>query len=171
VDFVRPSTIWTLPTLAVVLAIAAMVFAGCSGSSPRELRTPGQSAGFVAEVASGEPSGDWTLSSDASQQAVQAWAARTRIEDLGRKLRSATPLLSPEGQELTWTCLIAHELVNLGIVGGITSFNNDDVEIVTKQALQGGVEPDHINPVIQDTKTIPFRDLALTTAVVCGPLS
>ena len=40
----------------------------------------------VAEVASGEPYGDWSPASDASQQAVRAWAARTEIEDLGHKL-------------------------------------------------------------------------------------
>ena len=93
------------------------------------------------------------------------------IEDLGGKLRNATPLLSPNGQELTWTCVIAHELVNLGIVGAITSFNNDDVEIVTKQALKAGIEPPHVKALIHDAKTIPFRDLALATSVACGPLS
>jgi hypothetical protein len=166
-----PSTIWKLRTLTVVLATAAMTLAGCSGSSSRELRTPAQAAGFVAEVASGGPYGDWSLASDASQQAVQAWAARTRIDDLGRKLRSATPLLSPAGQELTWTCVMAHELIGLGTVGGITSFNNDDVGIVTKQALQSGVEQNHIPAMIHDASTVPFRDLALATSVVCGPPS
>lgn len=156
--------------MAVVLATAATI-AGCSGSSSRELRTPAQSAGFVAEVASGEPYGDWNLASDASQQAVQAWAARTRIEDLGRKLRSATPLLSPKSEELTWTCVMAHELISLGTVGGITSFNENDVGIVTRQALQGGVQQNQIPAMIHDASTVPFRDLALATSVVCGPSS
>jgi hypothetical protein len=171
VDFVRSSTIWKLRTLAVVLATAATMLAGCSDSSSRQLRTPAQSAGFVAEVASGEPYGDWSLASDASQQAARAWAARTRIADLGRKLRSATPLLSPTYQELTWTCVMAHELISLGTVGGITSFNHDDVEIVTKQALQSGVEQNRIPAMIHDASTVPFRDLALATSVVCGPSS
>ena len=157
--------------MAIVLTVAATTFAGCSGSSPRELSTPGQSKGFVAEVASGESYGDWDLASDASRQAVQAWAARSQIEDLGRKLRSATPSPSSSNEELTWTCAMAHELVNLGIVGGVTSFDHDDVEIVTRQALQNGVAQNHITAMIHDADTIPFRDLALATSVVCGPLS
>jgi hypothetical protein len=169
VDFVRPSTIWTVRALAVVLATAATALAGCSGSSSRELRTTGQSAAFVAEVASGEPYSDWHLASDASRQAVQAWAARTRLGDLGRNLRSARPLVSPSDQEFTWTCVMAHELVGLGTVGGVTSFNEDDVGVVTKQALQSGVAQNQITAMIHDADTIPFRDLAFATSLVCGP--
>lgn len=167
-DFTRPSTTCKSCALAILLAVAATTFAGCSGSSLRELRTPGQSAGFIAEVASGEPYGDWNLASDAPQQIVRTWAARSEIDDLGRKLRSATPLLSSNGQELTWTCIMAHELVNLGSVGGITSFDDNDVGIVTRQALQSGVGQNHIAAMIHDASTIPFRDLALATSVVCG---
>lgn len=168
-DFVRPSTIWTVRALAVVFATAATALAGCSGSSSRELRTSGQSAGFVAEMASGEPYSDWHLASDASRQAVQAWAARTMLGDLGHRLRSARPLLRFGGQELTWTCVMAHELIGLGTVGGVTSFDKDDVGIVTRQARQSGVAQNHITAMIHDADTIPFRDLAFATSLVCGP--
>ncbi len=124
---------------------------------------------FVAEVASGEPYGDWHLASDASRQAVQAWAARTSLGDLGRRLRSARPLVSPSDQEFTWTCVMAHELVGLGTVGGVTSFDEDDAKIVTKQALQSGVAQSQITAMVHDAETVPFRDLAFATSLVCGP--
>lgn len=162
------STIWTLRAPAAALAIATTL-AGCSDSS-KELRTQGQVAGFVAEVALGEPYGDWKLASDAPRQAVQTWAARVRIDDLGHRLRSSSRL--PEegsGQEPSWTCAMARQLVSLGAVGSVTSFDQNDVEIVTRDALRAGVKQDLIPPMIHDASTVPFRDLAIATAVACGP--
>jgi hypothetical protein len=167
-DFIRPS-ILTPRTLAVPLAIVASTLAGCSGSSSRELRTPGQSEGFVAEAASGEPYSDWNLTSNASLQATQAWAARAKIEDLGHKLRSALPLLPSSGPEPTWTCVMAHELVNLGTAGGTPHFEEDDVKIVIRNAREKGIAQNQITAMIHDASTIPFRDLAVATSVVCGP--
>jgi hypothetical protein len=155
-----------------VLAVATTL-AGCSSSSEKlrtaaqELRTPGQSMGFVAEVASGEPYGDWQLASNASQQAAQAWAARTTIGDLGNKLRGAA-FLSPHGNA-SWRCEMARNLVSLGAVGEITSFNSDDVGVVTGDAMRLGVKQGEISAMIHDASTVPFRDLAIATAVACGP--
>ncbi|MGC2372460.1 MAG: hypothetical protein WA484_01175 [Solirubrobacteraceae bacterium] len=157
-DFARLSSIWTLSALAVALAVATAL-AGCSSSS-RELRTPGQSAGFVTEVASGEPYGDWHLASHASPQAAQAWAARARIGDLGRRLR---------GEEASWMCEMGQKLVTLGTVGAVTSFDSNDIEIVTKQGLQAGAKPNNISAMMHDASTIPFRDMTLATVAVCGP--
>lgn len=157
-DFARPSPAWTPAILTIVLAATAAL-AGCSNSSS-ELRTPGQAAGFVAEVASGEPSGDWHLASGASQQATQAWAARATIGDLGRRLR---------GEEASWTCEMARKLVALGSVGGTAFFDTNDVNIVTDEALRVGARPDRISAMTHDARIVPFRDLALATAVVCGP--
>jgi hypothetical protein len=167
VDFLQPTAVWTLRALAAALAIAALT--GCSGSS-KELRTPAQAAGFVAEVAAGGPYDDWKLAGGASRQAVQAWAARARIGDLGRRLRDAA-VLPPgyNGYNASWTCEMARNLVGLGSVGGVTSFDGNDVGIVTRNALQEGVKRDQIPAMIHDAVTVPFRDLAIATAVVCGP--
>jgi hypothetical protein len=157
-DLARYSKRLGLRTAAVALTLVTAL-AGCSGSS-RELRTPGQAAGFVAAVALGEPPDGWHLASHASRQAAQAWAARSAIADLGRRLR---------GEEAPWTCEAAHKLVALGTVGGITSFNANDVGITTGEALQVGAKPDRIAALMHDARTIPFRDLALLAVATCGP--
>lgn len=64
---------------------------------------------------------------------------------------------------------MAHELVGLGTVGGVTSFDEDDAKIVTKQALQSGVAQSQITAMVHDAETVPFRDLAFATSLVCGP--
>ncbi|MGA9285508.1 MAG: hypothetical protein WBV85_08695 [Solirubrobacteraceae bacterium] len=167
-DFLLLSRIGRPRVLTVTLA-AVVILSGCSGSS-RELRTSGQSAGFVAEAASGEPLDDWNLTSNASQPAVQAWAARAKIGDLGQKLRNASHLAEEGGrEEASWTCTMARKLVGLGAVGSITSFDQNDVEIVSREALGYGVKQDLISAMIHDARGIPFRDFAIATAVVCGP--
>jgi hypothetical protein len=167
-DFVHLRSTWTLRSLVGALAIATTL-AGCSNSS-KELRTPGQAAGFVVEVASGEPYDDWTLASDASRQAVQAWKARVQIGELGNKLRDAPPM-GPGAvvRGANWTCAMTSHLVSLGTAGGITSFNTDDVEIATNEALTENIKPGPISAMIHIAETVPFRDLALATALVCGP--
>jgi hypothetical protein len=121
-------------------------------------------------VAAGERYGDWKLASNPSRQAVDAWAARATIAELGRKLRDA-PLPPAEGgrQEPGWTCAMAYKLVSLGAVGSVTSFNNDDIGYVTKDALQAGIKQGQISAMIHDASTVPFRDFAVATAAVCGP--
>jgi hypothetical protein len=153
-----------LTLMAAAVTVAAL--SGCSNSS-RELRTPAQAAGFIAEVAAGEPYDGWQLAGGASTQAAQAWAARVRLADLGHRLRSAAR--GPASGEPTWTCEMARQLVSLGAVGGVTSFDITDVEIVTKEATQMGHKHADIAAMLHDASTIPFRDLAMATAVACGP--
>ncbi len=64
---------------------------------------------------------------------------------------------------------MAHELIGLGTAGGSTTFDEDDAKIVTRQALQSGVAQSQITAMIHDADTIPFRDLAFATSLVCGP--
>ena len=64
---------------------------------------------------------------------------------------------------------MAYKLVSLSAVGSVTSFNNDDIGYVTKEALQAGIKQNQISTMIHDASTIPFRDLALATTAVCGP--
>jgi hypothetical protein len=146
----------------LTVALAATAFAGCSSapSHSGELRAPGQAAGFVAELAWGEPSSGWQLASHASQQAVEAWKDRDAMGDLGRRLRS---------EDASWACELAQKLVSLGAVGAITSFDENDVSIVTNEALKAGAKPDRISATIHDASTVPFRDLALVTVTICGP--
>jgi hypothetical protein len=164
VDFPPRSTRALGVTVTLALATA---LAGCSSSS-WELRTPAQAAGFVSEVASGEPYGDWRLAGDATQQADQAWAARATVAELGRNLRSGPYVSIPGGA--SWSCEMARNLVSLGAVAAVTSFNSDDVGIVTRKAQALGVDNRRIWAMIHDASTVPFRDLAIATAVVCGPM-
>ncbi|HEX4115290.1 MAG TPA: hypothetical protein VHY18_05395 [Solirubrobacteraceae bacterium] len=152
--------------LVVFTAIAIASLCGCSNSS-RELRTPAEADGFVAEVASGEPYGEWKLANGASLQAAQAWAARATIGDLGRRLQNAAKLETPGNA--TWTCEMARNLVGLGAVSEVTSFDSFDVEAVTREAVKLGYKRDEIAAMTHDASTVPFRDLAIATAVVCGP--
>jgi hypothetical protein len=150
----------------IAAALSTGALTGCSSSS-KELRTTAQAAAFVSAVTSGEPYGDWKLASGASRQA-QAWAARATLGDLGRKLRSGPPDPSTAG-DASWTCEMARKLVSLGAVGEVSSFNSDDVGIVTRDAQQLGIKQSQISTMVHDASTVPFRDLAIATAVVCGP--
>jgi hypothetical protein len=152
--------------LAAFTAAAIATLSGCSSSS-QELRTPADAAGFVAEVASGEPYGEWKLANNASPQAAQAWAARATIGDLGRRLQNAAK--DETAGDPTWTCEMARNLVSLGAVSEVTSFDGVDVGIVRREASQLGYKQDEIAAMIHDASTVPFRDLAIATAVVCGP--
>ncbi len=152
--------------LAAFTAAAIATLSSCSNSS-RELRTQADAAGFVAEVASGGPYGEWKLANGASPQADQAWAARATIGDLGRRLQNAAK--DETAGNPTWTCEMARNLVSLGAVSEVTSFDGVDVGIVTSEAGKLGYKQDEIAAMIHDASTVPFRDLAIATAVVCGP--
>ena len=152
--------------LLLLTTFAVTAMCGCSGSA-KELNTSGQAAGFVAEVASGQAAGEWSLASGASREVAQAWSARASIQDLGRRLRTAAKLPLRDGA--TWTCEMARQLVSLGAVGSVTSYDITDIEIVTREATQLGYKHKEIAAMLHDTGTIPFRDLAIATAVACGP--
>jgi hypothetical protein len=163
VGFTRPLT---RLLLAAFTAVTIASLCGCSSSS-QELRTPADADGFVAEVAAGEPYGEWKLANGASPQAAQAWAARATIGDLGRRLRNAAKVEATGNA--TWTCEMARNLVGLGAVSEVTSFDSFDAGAVSKEASQLGYKPAEIAAMIHDASTVPFRDMAIATAVVCGP--
>ena len=140
---------------ALIATVLAGACGGCSGG--RELRTPGQAAGFVVEVAGGESPGDWKLASNPSAEAAQAWADRVTIGDLGRRLRS-------EGS--SWTCEFAHKAVGLGSIG---YFDENDSGIVTREATGMGVGSNRISPTLRDIVTLRFREFVLITTSFCGP--
>ncbi len=143
-----------IAAVALALLFAASA-AGCS--TARELRTSGQAAGFVVEVAGGEPPADWKLASDPTAKAVQAWNDAPIISDMGRRLRS-------EGS--AWACEFAHKSVGLGSIG---YFDENDSPIVTKEAAAKGVKPSLIAALLRDVVTLHYREFVLLTTSICGP--
>jgi hypothetical protein len=139
----------------LTLTLLAAAFGGCSEG--RELRTSGQAAGFVVEVAGGESPADWKLASKPAAKAAQAWADASVISDLGRRLRS-------EGS--SWTCEFAHKSVGLGSIG---YFDENDSPIVTREAAALGVRSDLISAMLHDVVTLHFREFVLVTTSICGP--
>jgi hypothetical protein len=140
---------WLLPLAA------ATALAGCSQS--RELQTQGQTAGFVVQVAGGESPTNWKLASTPSAEAARAWASRSTIADLGRRLRS-------EGS--AWACEFAHKSVGLGSIG---YFNENDSGIVSRQAAEIGVDHRKITQTLHDIVALHFRELVLAVTSICGP--
>ena len=141
--------------MALTLTLLPAALGGCSEG--RELRTSGQAAGFVVEVAGGESPADWKLASKPTAKATQAWADASVIGDLGRRLRS-------EGS--SWTCDFAHKSVGLGSIG---YFDENDSPIVTKEAAALGVRSDLISAMLHDVVTLHFREFVLVTTSICGP--
>lgn len=140
---------------ALTLALLAAALGGCSEG--RELRTSGQAAGFVVEVAGGESPSDWKLSSKPTAKAAEAWADASVISELGDRLRS-------EGS--AWACEFAHKSVGLGSIG---YFDENDPPIVTREAAAVGVRSDLIAALLHDVVTLHFRELVLATTSICGP--
>jgi hypothetical protein len=140
---------WLLPLAA------ATALAGCSQS--RELQTQGQTAGFVVQVAGGESPTSWKLASTPSTEAAQAWANRSTIADLGRRLRS-------EGS--TWACEFTHKSVGVGSLG---DFDEEDSGIVSRQAAAMGVGHQKIAQTLHDIVALHFRELVLVATSICGP--
>jgi hypothetical protein len=139
----------------LTLTLLPAALGGCSEG--RELRTSGQAAGFVVEVAGGESPADWKLASKPTAKAAQAWADASVISDLGRRLRS-------EGS--SWTCEFAHKSVGLGSIG---YFDETDSPIVTKEAAALGVKSDLISAMLHDVVTLHYREFVLVTTSICGP--
>jgi hypothetical protein len=135
--------------------LLAAAFGGCSEG--RELRTPGQAAGFVVEVAGGESPGNWKLASKPAAEAAQAWSDRAAVDDLGHRLRS-------EGS--SWACEFAHKSVSLGSIG---YFNENDSRIETMEATGLGVRSDRISATLHDIVTMPYQEFVLVTTSICGP--
>jgi hypothetical protein len=143
------------PLLPVIALLATTALAGCSGG--RELRTPGQAAGFVVEVAGGESPGDWKLASKASAEASQAWADRQTLADFGRRLRS---------ESSSWACEFAHKSVGLGSIG---YFDENDSGIVSREAAGEGIASARITALLHDVVALRYRELVLATTSICGP--
>ncbi len=139
----------------MTLTLLATVFGGCSES--RELRTSGQAAGFVVEVAGGESPADWQLASKPTAKAVQAWGDASVISDLGRRLR---------GEGSSWACEFALKSVGLGSIG---YFDETDPPIVTREAAAKGVRSDLISALLHDVVTLHYREFVLVTTSICGP--
>ena len=139
----------------LTLALAATLISGCSGS--RQLQTPGQSAEFAIEVADGESPDNWTLASQPSHEAAQAWADRKTIVDLGRRLNR-------EGS--SWACETARKSVGLAALG---YFDHNDYVVLTKNATEENVPPNRIATLLHDITTLHYRELVLVTTSVCGP--
>lgn len=139
----------------MTLTLLPAALGGCSEG--RELRTPGQAAGFVVDVAGGESPADWKLASDPTAKATQAWGDASIISDLGRRLRS-------EGS--SWTCEFAHKSVGLGSIG---YFDETDSPIVTKEAAALGVKSALISAMLRDVVTLHYREFVLVTTSICGP--
>jgi len=135
--------------------VAATALAGCSQS--RELKTQGQAAGFVVQVAGGESPSNWTLASTPSAEAAQAWTNRAVSANLGRRLRR-------EGS--AWACEFAHKSVGLGSIG---YFDENDSGIVSREAAQMGVAAPQIAQTLHDVVALHFRELVLVTTSICGP--
>jgi hypothetical protein len=141
--------------MVLTISLLAMVLGGCSDS--RELRTQGQAAGFVVEVAGGESAAAWKLGPKPTVDAILAWSNRDKIADLGRRLRS-------EGSK--WTCEFAQKSIGLG---SIDSFNKNDSHIETRDATEMGVPKDLITPTLQDIVTLHYREFVLIATSICGP--
>jgi hypothetical protein len=128
---------------------------GCSEG--RELRTSGQAGGFVVEVAGGESPDAWKLASSPTTEAAQAWADRTTVSDLGRRLRKEGSL---------WACEFAHKSIGLGSIG---YFDENDSSIETKEGASLGIKPNLVAATLHDIVALRFRELVLVTTNICGP--
>jgi len=142
-------------TLVTALILFTPVLGGCSDD--RELRTPGQAAGFVVEIAGGESPDSWKLASRPTAEAAQAWADRASIGDLGRRLRKEGDL---------WTCEFAHKSIGLGSIG---YFDENDSSIETREGASLGIRPDLVSATLHDIVALRFRELVLVTTSICGP--
>jgi hypothetical protein len=142
-------------TTVTLLIVFTPVLGGCSGD--RELRTPGQAAGFVVEIAGGESPDSWQLASKPTAEAAQAWADRVRIGDLGHRLRQEGSL---------WTCEFAHKSIGLGSIG---DFNENDSAIETREGASLGVKQDLISATLRDIVALHYRELVLVSTSICGP--
>lgn len=146
--------LWRSTGVALLIAFTPTL-GGCSQG--RELRTTGQAGGFVVEVAGGESPDAWRLTSKPTAEAAQAWADRTTISDLGRRLRR-------EGS--TWTCEFAHKSVGLGSIG---YFDENDSSIQSREGASLGVKQELVSATLHDIVALRFRELVLVTTNICGP--
>lgn len=138
-----------------MLTFLAATVGGCSEA--RELSTSGQASSFVVGVAGGESPEGWKLTSKPTTRAVQAWANRDIIGDIGRRLRS-------EGS--SWACEFAHTSIGLGSIG---YFDENDGPIVTRDAASLGINSGLISALLHDLVLLHFRELVLVSTSICGP--
>jgi hypothetical protein len=131
--------------LGVAGAVTAL--SGC-GKAQRTLRTPAQSAAFVATVARGGNFDDWKLPAHADDRAVRAWAERYLIQDLGAHLRR-------EGGK--WAIRL----------GGFGVFSRGDKESLVATAKVLGAGDKQIAAVLTDVGKLRLVDLREATAAAC----